>query len=529
MIHQPILINGEWREASFPVSSFKAVSPVTGRQLPESFPVSSFLDLDEMLQANENSQELIEGCDFLARATFLELIATKIEAQSEQLVQTAATETGLDKTYLINSEITGAVKNLQLAAQYCHNRTWREVIIDTVNNVRSMRMPLVGPVVIFGPANQPITQNSCAGNDFACAIAAGNSVIAKSNPNHPLTSMKLAQIIYDAILELKIPTSIFQFFFNTTKELGYRLAAHPMIGALAFTGSRKSGLALKENTDRAGNPGFFSMGGQNPVLMFPAAISDHKTRLSQELCGSILHNDGQSCNKPGLIFLVENKDSSTLIKNVVEEFNLKQSRPLLTDLFARSLDTLIANYIRHGARKLTRKEFYQPNPFVYPNTVLHIDVKTYLKFAVQFQEEVFGPTAIFVTLDHESQFENVVNTLEGCRSASIIALDHGSDQEIYNETARLLRRKTARLISNRLPNNIISSPAMVSGGIFPASNHFGFTATGLPGALKRFTTLQCFDQLSQNRLPEDLRDQNINENLIRMVDGKYCPGKAAKG
>lgn len=521
MIHQPILINGEWRDANFPVSSFKAVSPASGKQLPDSFPVSSFLDLDEMLQADENERGLIEKCNFGQRADFLELVAAQIENSAEELCQTANAETGLEKTFLLEKELANTTANLRLAASYCRNRTWREANIDTRNNIRSIRMPLSGPVVIFGPADQPFVLNSCGGTDFACAIAAGNSVIAKSNPNHPLTCMKLAQIIHAASQQLKLPACIFQFFFNTTNDLGYRLAAHPMIGALAFSGTRRSGLALKENTDRAGNLGYFALSGLNPVFLLPAVISEKKTQLSKDICSSVLLNDGQSCNKPGLIFLVENKDSSTLIKSVVEEFNLRQSRPLLTDLIARALDTLVTNFIRHGARKLTRKEFYQPNPFVYPNTVLHIDAKTWLKFAVQFQEEAFGPVLIFVTLENESQFESIIKTLEGCRSASIYSQPTGPDQLLYANIARLLRRKTGRLINDRLPTTLTNSPAQVSGGIFPASGHPGFTASGLPAAIKRFSVLQCFDQVSQDRLPEDLGDRTDNNTMIRLIDDTY--------
>ncbi len=234
-----------------------------------------------------------------------------------------------------------------------------------------------------------------------------------------------------------------------------------------------------------------------------------------------MQNDGQSCNKPGLVFLVENKDSSTLIKSVVEEFNLKQSRPLLTDLIARALDTLVTNFVRHGARKLTRKEFYQPNPFVYPNTVLHIDVKTWLKFAIQFQEEAFGPVLIFVTLESESQFESIIKTLEGCRSASIFSQPTGTDQSLYSNVARLLRRKTGRLINDRFPTMLTNSPALVSGGIYPASGHPGFTASGLPAAIKRFSVLQCFDQVSQARLPEDLGDRTGDNTMIRLIDDSY--------
>lgn len=521
MIHQPILVNGDWREASYPVSSFKAVNPLTGRQLPDSFPVSSFLDLDEMLQADELERSAIEAVPCGKRAEFLNLIADEIEKNTEELCQTAHAETGLAiKSYLGDVDLADMIHQLRAAAGFCLDRTWQEATIDSHSNVRSIRGPLSGPIVIFGPANMPFSRNSCGGTDFACAIAAGNSVIAKSNPNHPLTCLKLARIIHSAVQKLELPRSLIQFFFNTTADLGFRLAAHPMIGALAFTGTRKAGMALKESADHAGNLAFINMSGLNPVLLLPGSIAERKGQIAREIVTAVLSNDGQSCRKPGVFFLVENKESSTLIRSIVDEFNANQCKPLLTDLVARNLDSLVAGFIRLGARKLTRKEFYQPSPFVYPDTILHIDVKTWLKQSSQFQEEAFGPVTIFVTLENESQFEAAVKTIENSSSISIYSHTSGDDDLIYNRLASLVRRKAARLLNDRMPTASAAGMAMVSGGAWPASNHPGFTFAGLPAAIKRFTALHCFDGVKHDRLPPDLRSQSTGGQMFRLIDGE---------
>ncbi len=521
MIHHPILVNGEWREASFPVSSFRAINPVTAKTLPDSFPVSSFLDLDEMLQAEENSHSALEALSFEQRSEFLTELAAKLQQNAEELCQTANAETGLPTSFLLEQEIPLMQQQILDAARFCLDRSWRDITIDSRNNIRSMRVALTGPVVIFGPACNPFSLNSCGGNDFACAIAAGNSVIAKSNPVYPLTSLKLAKLIHAVASSKGFPGAFFQFFFHTTADLGYRLASHPMLGALAFTGSRKAGMSLKESADHSVYQAFISMTGMNPVIVLPGAASGQKAEIARKLTDAVLMNEGQTCTRPGLIFIVENKESSSLIRSIVDEFNAASCKPLLSDLVAHNADAQVSAFIRLGARKLTRKEFYQPNPFVYPYTVLHLDLKTWLKQAVQFQEEVFGPVTMIVTLENDSQFAEALKPLDACSNLSIFAGSSESDDNILKAVLAFLRRKSARILLDRLPTQHSASPALVTGGRFPASNHPESTFGGMPAAIARFTRMQCHDGFKQTHLPVDLRNDHSTPGMLKLVDGRY--------
>ncbi len=522
MVHHPILVNGEWREASFPVSSFKAINPISGKQLPDSFPVSSFLDIDEMLQAEKAGRESLQQVSFTQRSDFLQALCDALKQNAEELCQTAHIETGLNYSpFLVEQEFSIMLQQLDEAAKFCLNRTWRDATIDTRSNVRSIRGPLPGPVVIFGPACNPFSLNSCGGNDFACAIVSGNSIIAKANPALPLTSYKLAKIISQIVSQLELPGFMFQFFFDTTSDLGLRLAAHPMIGAIAFTGSKKAGMLLKESADHAGNLSFIGMSGPNPVVLLPGAVNEQKNQIARQLSDSVRLNEGQTCHKPGIVFLVENKESSTLIRAMVDEFNAASSKPLLSDVTARNLDSQLSHFIRLGARKITRKEFYQPTPFLHPYTILHLDIKTWLQKAAQLQDEAFGPAILFVTLENDTQFAAAVNQLDNLNSLSLYSDISGADDNIYRQIAPLCRQKCARLLDDRLPSPFGPTTAQASGGCFPASNQPGFGFFGMPAAIKRFTAIHCYDNVRQTRLPEDLQIPGSNPHTIRSIDGKY--------
>jgi len=494
MIHQPVMVNGEWCEASFPVSSFKAVNPTTSRQLPDSFPVSSFLDIDAMLQAEQQQHRQIESISHDLRAELLRMTAVAIEEQKEELIKIAYDETGISESFLRDIDLPGCINNLRAAADHCDRLSQQN---KSEQSCYSIRRPLCGPVVIFAPSCQPFSLNSCGGKDFACAIAAGNSVIAKANPFMPMTSMKMAKIVNSTAQLLKLPPAVFQFFFNTTNDLGYRLAAHPLIGAMAFTGTQRNGMALKENTDRAGNPGFFSMSSINPAFLLPAATGTDRGKLAAEIIEAVLFNQGQNCQKPGIFFLVEDKNSSSLIKSIVEDFNLKQGRPLLSDLAARNLDSLAAGLLRAGARKLTRREFYQPNPFLYPNTVFAVDFKTFRKCPGKFQEELFGPATTFVLLENEQQFVEIPQLLEGCRTASIFASENDGDLKISKKLVPAIFDKCGHIKFNGFASYYSHGMAVPGSGVYPSVSDPATDFTGLPDAIKRFTTLKCLENFPE--------------------------------
>lgn len=500
MMHHPVLKNGEWSEASFPVSSFKAVSPLTGKQLAESFPVSSFLDLDEMLQSQVDARNEIEKVTDLQRREFLEKIAAELEINREILVVTAHSETGLEKEpFLADTELNQTIAYLRKAAEFCSEKSWADLKVDSESNIRSFRQALNGPVVIFGPSASPFLHSPVVGVNFAAALAAGNSVIARGNPAHPATGMKLAQIVHAAAQKLKLPAPLFQYFHHTTPDLGFRLAAHPMLGALSFTGRFRSGLLLKENAERSGNPVYLDLNSVNPVLLLPQHVALHREKLAEEICAMVFANSGQNIHRPGPFFLVEDRHSSQMIRQISETFGRENARPMLSDVKARHLDNILADFIRLGARKLTKKEFYSPTPFNFPNTALVVDLKTYLKFPRQFQEYASGPLALFVTLESAEQFNIAGRSLESSSNCSIFAEE--TDKKLVKSIIPTLRRKCGHLLLNRWPDCQVLSPAIVRSGAFPASGNPTFSHYGLPEAIRKFTALSCFSGFSEDLLP----------------------------
>jgi alpha-ketoglutaric semialdehyde dehydrogenase len=82
----------------------------------------------------------------------------------------------------------------------------------------------------------------------------------------------------------------------------------------------------------------------------------------------------------------------------------------------------------------------------------------------------------------------------------------GADDALYARLVPMLRRKVGRLLDDKMPTGVAVSPAMNHGGPYPATGHPGFTAVGIPAAIARFTALQCYDNVREERLPAFLRE-----------------------
>src|SRR5690349_2361493 len=97
MALQPVLINGEWRQATAPIGSFRTVNPATRDQLPDEFPISTVSEIESAIQAAYDAVVALRSVSPEQIAAFLDAYAANIEACADVLVDTANLETALPK------------------------------------------------------------------------------------------------------------------------------------------------------------------------------------------------------------------------------------------------------------------------------------------------------------------------------------------------------------------------------------------------------------------------------------------------
>jgi len=519
----PVLVGGAWRQAAS-IGSFRAMNPATGAFLPDEYPVSGMEDLEAALRA---SAGIIDGFPALEPdllAGFLDAFAAGLEARRDEAVALAHSETALPEEPRLRSvEFPRMTDQLRQAAASCRKRDWCLATIDIKRNLRSMYGPLGGPIVVFGPNNFPFAYNSVAGCDFAASIAAGNPVIAKANPGHPGTTRILAETAFEALRKSGLPPALVQLVYHCEPEDGLKLAAHPLTGALAFTGNRASGLALKEAADRAGKPVYLEMSSVNPVLVFPGALEERSERLAAELFGSCTSGAGQFCTKPGLVVLVRGARSEEFCDSVRRLFDGEPEAFLLGQGTLRNLAEAVAALKRAGALLLAGSDALPGPGFRFSNTLFRITGRQFLRDPAAFQTEAFGSLAVLVVAEDPEEFAAIVHAFEGNLTGTICSGPGDADRILYDRIEPVLRRKVGRLLNDKMPTGVAVSPAMNHGGPFPATGHPGFTAVGFPASIRRFAALRCYDNVRPDRLPPELRDKNPAGAMWRYVDGEWTP------
>jgi NADP-dependent aldehyde dehydrogenase len=414
---------------------------------------------------------------------------------------------------------------LRQAAAAALDGSWALPTIDRKLNIRSYHAAL-GPVCIFGPNNFPLAFNAVSGGDFAAAIAAGNPVIAKAHPGHPGTSRLLAEEAHGALADSGLPPATVQMIYHTAAVDGLRLVADARLGATAFTGSRHAGLKLKAAADAAGKPIYLEMSSLNPLLILPGALRERADKIAGEFADSALAASGQFCTNPGLVILIAGEFTEPFIAAVKQQFETRKPGPLLSSAVAKSLAASVATLTHSGATPLTGGAPLPGPAQRFANTLLRVDGDGFQAQSHALQTEAFGNASLFVVVREVGQARAVLESLDGNLTGCIYSAADGSDNEMYAALVPALRRRVGRLLNDKMPTGVAVSPAMHHGGPYPATGHPGFTAVGIPASLRRFSMLQCFDNVRPARLPAVLRDQNPNGPTWRLIDGAWTRGDA---
>ncbi len=516
----PVLIGGQWRPADA-VQTFQAENPATREPLPESYPISSWHDCDEALKWASTAATSLREIPAQRIAEFLEVFAARIETRKDELVAMAHAESGLPSApRLADVELPRTTGQLRTAAAAARDGSWSMATIDKASNIRSVLAP-IGPVIVFGPNNFPFAFNSIAGGDFAAAIAAGNPLIAKANSSHPGTTRLFAEEAHAAAHAAHLPHGTVQLLYRTGHADGERLVSDPRTGATGYTGSRSAGLKLKAAADAAGKPIYLELSSVNPVVILPGALIERFDDIAGQFATSCLMGAGQMCTNPGLVILIKGVESERLMAKVAEKFSQAPVGTLLSQNVESSLTKAIGTLRAAGAKVLVGGTPGGGMGVSFSNTLLSVTGEHFVQHAEALQTEAFGNASLFVVAEDVAQAAQVLDKLEGNLTGCIYSDTTGKDDDTYEKLAPRLRVKVGRMLNDKMPTGVAVTPAMNHGGPYPATGHPGFTAVGIPAALRRFAALHCYDGVRPQRLPAILRDQNPTGKTWRMIDGQW--------
>jgi aldehyde dehydrogenase (NAD+)/betaine-aldehyde dehydrogenase len=184
-----------------------------------------------------------------------------------------------------------------------------------LNYVQREPLGVVGAIV---PWNFPLM---FCGWKMGPALAAGNTVVLKPSELTPLSSLRLAELMVDA----GFPPGVVNMVPGFGHTAGERLAAHPDVAKVAFTGSTAVGRRIVEAS--AGNLKRvqLELGGKGPNLVFddanvPAAVNGSAF--------AIFHNQGQACIAGSRLLLHEAIADEFLERFVTLARSIRVGNPL---------------------------------------------------------------------------------------------------------------------------------------------------------------------------------------------------------
>ena len=262
----------------------------------------------------------------------------------------------------------------------------------------TLREP-VGVVGQIIPWNFPLMM---AAWKVAPALACGNSVVLKPSELTPLSALRLAEILQDA----EVPAGVVNVVPGFGEVAGARLAAHPQVDKVAFTGSTEVGrLIAKASADSNLKRVSLELGGKSPNIVF--ADADLSRAVSGAFLG-IFFNQGQVCSAGSRMFVQEKVYDNTVdeLTRSVADLQLgpgidpmTQMGPLVSHGQMERVLGYIATGSKEGARLVTggsRAAELGPGYFVRPT--VFADVNGDMRIA---REEIFGPVLAAIPFKDE--------------------------------------------------------------------------------------------------------------------------------
>jgi NADP-dependent aldehyde dehydrogenase len=472
--------------------------------------------LDEILAAAAAARRPWARRSAAARAAALRAIADALDAAGDKLVPIAADETHLP-TARLTGELTRTTFQLRLHAAEIETGRPFDARIDHADptwgmgprpDLRRLRIPL-GPVVVFAAGNFPFAF-SVAGGDTSSALAAGCPVVVKAHPGHPLLSDATADVVLAALRSVDAPDGVFAVIHGD--EAGRAAVLDPRIAAGAFTGSLAGGRALFDLavSRPVPIPFFGELGSVNPVFVTRAAAGRRADTIVEEFVGSFTLGAGQFCTKPGLLFV----PSDSEVPQLLSSYSDYRAQPMLNERmeagFERSLTRLREHPDVHPLAAEPDGSAGELGPVVQATSLAAV-----LADQDTLVEECFGPAALVVTYDDESQLLDAASRLPGQLTVTVIGEENDA---IAPALVELAAERAGRVLWNQWPTGVSVTYAQQHGGPYPATTAPASTSVGT-AAISRFLRPVAYQGLPQTLLPDELQDANPRGITTRLVDG----------
>lgn len=367
-------------------------------------------DVDAAVAAARKARPGWAALSRAERAGWLQKLGTAIADKAELIAQLETACMGSPITFSrqaqaqLPAQMTGSYADF--LAEDPHD--------ELIGNSRVVMEP-VGVVAAIAAWNYPLLLLM---GKIAPAIATGCTVVAKPSEITPLTAM----VVADILAEINFPRGVVNIVNGTGPQVGERLATHPDVAMVSFTGSTSVGRRVMEIAAPQVKRVALELGGKSATIILEDAPLEQAVRGAVRGC---FINAGQTCIALTRLIVPEHMiaDAADIAAQEAAQFvpgNPSDEATTLGPLAFAAHRDRVRDYIALGQEEaemlcggtdmpagIEKGCFVQPTIFTNVSPLARIA-----------QEEIFGPVlCLLAAKDEDSAVEIANGTQYGLNGA----------------------------------------------------------------------------------------------------------------
>jgi benzaldehyde dehydrogenase (NAD) len=337
------------------------------------------------------------------RAAVVRRAAELMERHRAELIRWLVREGGAIPPKADN-EVSAAIGQFDMAASLISHPLGHLMPSAVTGRTSMARRVPIGVVGVICPWNFPLVLPA---RSVGPALALGNAVILKSDPNTPVSGGVLTARIFE---EAGLPEGVLHVLGGGA-EVGQAIVEDPNIRMISFTGSTATGRKVGETAGRRLKRMVLEMGGNSPLVVLQDA--DIEAASSAGAWGSFLHQ-GQICLSVSR-HLVHESIADDYVKALAERAshlpvgNPDKEEvalgPIINEKQLRRIERIVDDSVSQGASLVAGGQ--HEGPF-FEATVLG-DVTTSMP---AFTDEIFGPVAPVIRFKDDAEAVELANATD---------------------------------------------------------------------------------------------------------------------